>query len=282
MATVTTVPKLELEADRALVNAALAQALGGDGTAAGGAVSDAMRYAVLGAGQRIRPILALRLARLLEAPQRLTTRAAVSVEFFHAASLIIDDLPCMDDDEMRRNRPAVHRAFGEATAILAAFGLVALAARSLNVDDGSRAEREALLGFQRRLLGALDCSGLIAGQALDLGIPEGPGRFDLVSIAEFKTVPLFDLAARAGILFADLPRSERDELIRFGRDFGTAFQLVDDYLDGDLQDPGLAMARLEAARMRLAPYGDRAQEVLDLVNYLDARLTQHPRSRNAA
>ena len=121
---------VSLESDRLCVNHHLAKLLCSEGATAGGIVYEAMRYAVLGAAQRVRPILALRVARLFDAPQDHTLCAAAAVELLHCASLIVD-LPCMDDASFRRNRVAVHIRYGEATAVLAAFGLVALAARSL-------------------------------------------------------------------------------------------------------------------------------------------------------
>lgn len=233
-----------------------------------------MRYAVLGEGQRIRPILAIRVARAVGAEHRLTITAAAAVELVHAASLVVDDLPCMDDAEVRRGRPAVHRRFGEATAVLAAFALVALAARSVLDEDSDRATLPRLVAFERDLLATLDCSSLIAGQALDLGIDRGHVRFDSAGVAALKTVPLFELAARAGLLFANVPAAARRELVQFGRDFGLAYQLVDDYLDGETEDLEPAASCLRVARGRLVRCGERARGLVELVDYLDARSRQ--------
>ncbi len=254
-----------MDTDRAVVNAALERQLP---AGSGGTVCEAMRYAVLGPGQRIRPILSLRIARLLDSWSPSVLRAALAVELLHAASLIVDDLPCMDDAETRRGRATVHRAYGEPIAILAAFGLVSLAARS--VMDGPAIRTEQMIVFQRRLLDALDVSALLGGQAMDLGLSGSAADPSLVT--ELKTAPLFELAARAGTIGAGLPQEEATALHQFGRDFGTAFQFVDDVIDGDRTHVQPARDRLASLRLALNPYRERAYELLDLVNYLDARL----------
>ena len=184
-----TVPLLvehDLATDRLRVDRRLEEHLSGQV----GTVGDAMRYAVLGGGQRLRPILALRVADLLATVTEATLRAACAVELLHSASLIVDDLPCMDNSALRRNRPAAHIQFGEATALLAAFALVGLAART--VAD--------LPPFQLHLLRMLDSSSLVGGQALDLAL-QGPEReSQRARVTDLKTVPLFELAVEAGLL----------------------------------------------------------------------------------
>lgn len=275
MATVVPVAQAGLSVDQEQVNAALARLLG----TGGGLVEEAMRYAALGEGQRIRPLLSLRVARMLAAEHLLTLRAAISVELVHAASLVVDDLPCMDDAAMRRNRPAAHRVYGEAVAVLASFALVALAARSVIREDAPEWAMSRLLDFERRLLGTLDPSALIAGQALDLGLGEDPRQPGPEAVAALKTAPLFELATRAGLLFSGADAGEVHNLVRFGRDFGVAFQLADDFLDGDLPDAGPALARLEKARERLRPYGTAAQGLTELLDYIDARIFENDRRR---
>ena len=152
-----------LSLDRCTVDRHLREMLAEE-TLVTGVIQEAMRYSVLGEAQRIRPILALRVARLVDAPTNLAIRGAAAVELLHCASLIVDDLPCMDDSPMRRAAPSVHVKFGEATAILAAFGLVALAARKLVEVDCPPLYRERVIEFQIQLLRSLDCSGLIAGR----------------------------------------------------------------------------------------------------------------------
>lgn len=254
-----------MDTDRAEINAALERLLGAP---SGGPVGEAMHYAALGPGQRIRPILSLRIARALDSWSPSVLRAALAVELLHAASLIVDDLPCMDDAATRRGRATVHRAYGEPIAILAAFGLVALAARS--VMDPPAFRTEQMIAFQRRLLDTLDVSALLGGQAMDLGLSGSVA--DPALVTELKTAPLFELAARAGTIGADLTQEEARALHQFGRDFGTAFQFVDDVIDGDRTHVQPVRDRLASLRLTLTPFRERAYELLALVNYLDARL----------
>ena len=231
----------------------------------------AMSYAVLGQGQRFRPVLALRVGRLCGHDNALTLRAAAAVEILHCASLIVDDLPCMDNSPERRNRPAAHVAFGEPTALLAAFGLVALAARSIVEQPCPPALLPSLIRFQSQLLRALDVCGLCEGQDLDLRAKPCERAQLRDCMNELKTVPLFDLAAQAGLLFTDPESVLARTLRQFGREFGRAFQLVDDYLDGEVDDREAVEARLRRAEQVLAPLGPAAAELLEMVEVLRAR-----------
>lgn len=235
-------------------------------------VSEAMRYGVLGPGQRIRPIISVRLARVFDTPMELTLPMANSVELLHCASLMVDDLPCMDDSCMRRNQPAAHVKFGEATAVLASFGLVALAARTVIDHDFSIQHRERLLTFQVQLLRTLDCTSLIAGQALDLQLARDRMSFRDFDISELKTVPLFSLAVTAGSLFAELDRNEQALLNCFGREFGLAFQMADDLLDGEAGNRELLDEKLSTLRAVIAPFGQSARDLEEMVDYLDDRV----------
>lgn len=236
----------------------------------GGPVHDAIRYAVLGGGQRVRPILALRVASFLGSDPLLTMRTACATEILHCASLIVDDLPSMDDEGSRRGRPATHVEFGEATALLSAFALVALAARVV-VEKGCpeefRCKQEA---FQLRLLRTLDCEGLIAGQSLDLTLGGDVRESNRIQLHELKTVPLFDLAVAAGATYTR--REIPGELRRFGREFGIAFQIADDWLDGEVSDPDVVLTQFDSARACLAPFGRDAEPLHELIDYLDARV----------
>lgn len=261
-----------LAADRSWIDIQLRELFSHQHSSANGPVQEAMHYAVLGPAQRIRPIMALRVARLLEAPVEATTRAALALELLHCASLIVDDLPCMDDSPLRRGQASVHVKFGEATAVLAAFGLVALAARTL-VESASAADA-CMVQFQIALLRSLDCSGLIAGQALDLRFTEGI-RASSVVISELKTVPLFLLAVAAGSFAVDLPANERALLNGFGREFGLAFQMTDDVLDGEPADRTLLREKLTTLRATLAPFGPAGRDLEELVDYLHARVAAH-------
>ncbi|MCS7042650.1 MAG: polyprenyl synthetase family protein [Bryobacteraceae bacterium] len=231
----------------------------------------AMSYAVLGQGQRFRPVLAIRIARLCGHENALTLRAAAAVEILHCASLVVDDLPCMDNSAERRNRPAAHVAFGEATALLAAFGLVALAARSILEQPCPPEALPALVRFQGHLLRTLDVCGLCEGQDLDLRTAPCERARLRDCMNELKTVPLFELAAQAGLLLADPSSPQARALRQFAREFGRAFQLVDDYLDGEISDFAAVDARLRRAEQALAPLRPDATELLEMVEVLRAR-----------
>ena len=229
---------------------------------------EAMRYAVFSPGRRIRPILALRVAEMLGASSPLTLRAAAAVELLHCASLIVDDLPCMDNDPTRRNRPSVHNAFGEATALLAAFGLVSLAARSAIDRNARPGDCARLLDFQLHLLSTLDCASLIGGQSLDLALSHEARNSNRARLAALKTVPLFELSVRAGAISADLSPDEHTALLAFGAEFGIAYQMRDDHHDGEVPTSLTAANRFARACASLAPFGPRAQHLRDLVEYL--------------
>lgn len=233
----------------------------------GGPVCEAMRYAVLGAGQRLRPILALRTAALLRADAAITMRAAAAVELLHCASLIVDDLPCMDNEQLRRNRPTVHRQFGEATALLAAFALVGLAARSI-------AEHAC---FQARLLSMLDCNSLVGGQALDLALTGETREHNRSRVTQMKTVPLFQLAVEAGTLSSPCSKADSATLLEFGKEFGVAYQMTDDYLDGELDDAVAVDEQFSRARALLDGFPERASGLLDLINHLNAKICEEDR-----
>jgi len=265
-------PTVDLHTERLAVNSYLNRLLSREGSANNGVVQDAMRYAVLGSGQRIRPILAIRVARMVQASPDLAMRLAASVELLHCASLVIDDLPCMDDSAYRRDRAAVHVKFGEATAVLAAFGLVALAARSILEPACREDYRPCLIEFQLALLRSLDCSGLIAGQALDLQLPHDSSPIPACEISELKTVPLFSLAVLAGSLLANVDANERALLNCFGRQFGLAFQMSDDLLDGELATPAPFAEKLSTLRAAIEPFGPASRSLEDLIDYLQDRV----------
>ena len=225
----------------------------------------AMEYSVLGPGQRIRPILSLRIARTLGLESALMLRAASAVELIHCASLIVDDLPCMDNETSRRGRACTHIVYGESTALLAAFGLVGLAGRCLLSEPAGPSLASALLSFQSTLLGVLDLAGLCEGQDMDLRI-QGEERALLRSrINELKTVPLFELAGHAGSLPLDPGSASTLAAVGFARSFGRAFQLVDDFLDGELANRAPALAAIRRSRGQLAglPHSLELHELLD-------------------
>jgi geranylgeranyl pyrophosphate synthase len=263
---------VDLHAERLAVDLYLNQILSLEALAGNGVVHEAMRYAVLGTAQRIRPILSMRVARMVGAPAELSMRLAAAVELLHCASLVVDDLPCMDNSPYRRNRASVHMKFGEATAVLAAFGLVALAARSILEPSCDEDYRPCLIEFQLSLLRSLDCSGLIAGQALDLQLPRDSSAASSCEISELKTVPLFSLAVLAGSLLANLDANERALLNCFGRQFGLAFQMSDDLLDGELASHAPFEEKISTLRAAIQPFGHCSRCLEDLIDYLHARV----------
>jgi len=193
-----------------------------------------MRYAALGSGKRVRPVLTLAVADLFGArdPESVVDLGC-AVELVHACSLVLDDLPAMDDAALRRGRATTHREFGEATALLAAFALLnrayALVAEAGQRLRLTRYEPEDLV---HHLATAIGTRGLIGGQALDL---ESDGRaLDLERleyIHAHKTGSLFLAAAELGAMAADARRRDFEAVSRFAKNLGLAFQIEDDLLD---------------------------------------------------
>ncbi len=255
--------------DRLTVEAFLSRLMQSARTPTPCPVPAAMEHSLLGDAQRIRPILALRVARLLDAQSEHNLRAAAAVEVLHSASLIVDDLPCMDNDLMRRGRPSLHIQFGEPTALLAAFSMVALAARMVVEIPATDREHARLRRFQLALLRTLDCASLVGGQSLDLAL-EGDRRNEMrETVNDLKTVPLFQLAVEAGCV--SHPFGVPDDLADFGRHFGLAFQLTDDYLDGEILNRDILDAQYAQCRSCLQAYGEHADSLFELVQYLAHR-----------
>jgi farnesyl diphosphate synthase len=210
---------------------------------------EAMRYAVLGGGKRLRPFLLLRSARLFGVAEEQALPAAAALECVHCYSLVHDDLPCMDDDMVRRGRPTTHVAFGEANAILAGDALLTLAfdilSRPSTFQDAEvRAELVALLAK------AAGFDGMAGGQAIDLaaeGRTMSPA--EVARMQAMKTGALFAFACDAGAVLGRASPSEREALRAYAAGFGQAFQLADDLLDaeGDEAAMGKAAAK-DAAR----------------------------------
>ncbi len=194
----------------------------------------ALLYAALGPGKRVRPVLTLAVADALGAGDlEPVVDLACAVEMVHACSLVLDDLPAMDDAKLRRGRPTVHREFGEDVALLAAFalltrafGVVASAAPRLR---GGRYGAEELV---HHLAAAIGTGGLIGGQALDLeSRPEELDLERLEYIHSHKTGSLFLAAAELGAMAADARRRDLDAVARYAKNLGLAFQIEDDLLD---------------------------------------------------
>lgn len=191
----------------------------------------AMREAVCGGGKRMRPVFLLLVSEVVGRSGRLPVKAACAIEMIHAASLVLDDLPCMDDAITRRGRPALHRVWGEATAILAAFTVLARAPEVLReglVAAGvAPAHRDALMA---RLAQVVET--LCRGQLLDLGLGGEGGDLDrLEAIHAQKTGALFAFAAELSAACAGIWGGEREALLAYARNLGLAFQVKDDLLD---------------------------------------------------
>ena len=226
--------EMGLAADMAAVAAEVEQVLDGLLPAATGQqarLCEAMRYASLGGGKRLRPFLAVATARLFDVPRAAALRAGAAVELIHAYSLIHDDLPAMDDAALRRGRPACHRAFDEATAILAGDALQALAFELLARDDygADAAQRCALVAGLAVAAGA---AGMCGGQMIDLlaerrdlSLPE------IEELQRLKTGAIIGWSAEAGAVLGRADATSRAALCAYAARLGLAFQIRDDLLD---------------------------------------------------
>jgi farnesyl diphosphate synthase len=191
----------------------------------------AIRYAVLQGGKRVRPLLVYAAGELVGAPQDALDCAALAVEYVHVYSLIHDDLPCMDDDVLRRGKPTVHVAFDEATAMLAGDALQAEAFRVLADAPLPAEPRTALM---RELALAAGTSGMCGGQAIDLAaVGATLSLADLEQMHRMKTGALLRAAVRIGVLAGQAAPTTLAALDRYSQAVGLAFQVVDDVLDVD-------------------------------------------------
>jgi farnesyl diphosphate synthase len=266
---------------------------------------EAMRYASLGAGKRFRPFLVVESAALFGVPRPQALAVGAALECVHCYSLVHDDLPAMDNDELRRGRPTVHKAFDEATAILAGDGLLTFA-----FDILSRPETHPNPAVRVDLVAALarasGLGGMAGGQMLDLA---AEGRFDggrlqklgeteVVTLQAMKTGALLSFACRSGGILGEAPQGKRDALERYGSAVGRAFQIADDLLDvegdpalvgkqtGKDADAGKAtmvgILGIDGARSRLAllvaeaasalaPFGPAASILIDAARFVAER-----------
>jgi geranylgeranyl diphosphate synthase type II len=190
----------------------------------------AVRYSLLGGGKRIRPTLALAAGEVAGAPLRLTLPFACGLEMIHTYSLVHDDLPAMDDDDVRRGRPSSHRAFGEGLAILVGDALLTEAFRVMASARGVPAERTARIVME--VAAAAGETGMVGGQALDLAAEGAPATLPRVrGIHRLKTGALLRVAVRAGVLAAGGGARLLARVTRYGEHLGLAFQIADDLLD---------------------------------------------------
>jgi len=263
-----------------------------------GRLFDAMRYAVMAGGKRLRPFLVLNTASLFDVPGPWSMPSAAAIEMVHTYSLVHDDLPAMDDDDLRRGQPTCHRKFDEATAILAGDSLLTLAFELVGAahghpDAGVRAE------MTHNLAVAAGGLGMAGGQMMDLAAEHGDLDLDAVMrLQRRKTGALFRFSCEAGAILARRGGAERDALTRYADHIGLAFQIADDLLDleGSEADLGKAVGKdaaagkatfvdllgLEEARRRagqlveeavgvLEPFGAKADLLRDVARYIVAR-----------
>ena len=256
-----------------IIEAHLAQCL--DDAAAGGApprLVAAMRHAVLGEAKRLRPFLVLECAGLFGVAAEAALPAAAALECVHCYSLVHDDLPAMDNDDLRRGKPTLHKAFDEWTAILAGDALLTmafalLAAPQTHTDPAVRAE---LMGALAEASGA---GGMLGGQCLDmeadkLGRPAQPQQADVERLQAMKTGALIRFACEAGAILGRAVPEQHRALIVYGEHLGAAFQIADDLLDthGDATVMGKA-ARKDAGKATLVSVlgGHAARERVGLL-----------------
>ncbi|MCB1691882.1 MAG: polyprenyl synthetase family protein [Pseudomonadales bacterium] len=217
-----------LQPYRSRIEAVLDKALTGSGTP--DRLSEAMRYAVLGGGKRIRAALVYLASESLGAPLALADSAAAAIEMVHAYSLVHDDLPSMDDDDLRRGRPTCHIAFSESTAILAGDALQALAYETIAADDALPSA--VRLDLVRQLAHASGPRGMVGGQVIDL---ESENRTidpqDLVHMHRRKTGDLISTSVTFGAIIAGAAPAVAEALRAYGYALGLAFQVRDDILD---------------------------------------------------
>ena len=191
----------------------------------------AMRHGALNGGKRLRPFLVMETAAMLGADGDAALRAAAAVECIHCYSLIHDDLPAMDDDDLRRGMPTVHVAFDEATAILAGDALLTIAFEIITAPETElEAARKSALVLE--LARAAGLGGMAGGQALDLAAETNPpDEAGIIMLQAMKTGALIRFSCEAGAIVAGASEADRETVKRFGEAIGLAFQLADDLLD---------------------------------------------------
>jgi farnesyl diphosphate synthase len=261
-------------------------------------IHDAMRYATFAGGKRLRPFLVIECAGLFGITPERASRAAAAIEVLHTYSLVHDDLPAMDNDDLRRGRPTTHKAFDEATAILTGDGLLTIAFAILSHPD-THPSAEVRVKLIARLAEAAGCDGMIGGQMIDmLAETRSFDAEEIKLLQRLKTGQLFEFSCEAGAILAEAGPEHQERLKAFARDMGLVFQITDDLLDvtstaektgkavGKDQDHGKATlvsiygiegARAEAKKIAdravaaLEPYGARAAALRELLPFLLTR-----------
>lgn len=258
-------------------------------------IFDAMRYATFAGGKRLRPFLVIQSAGLFGIAPEKAVRTAAAIEVLHTYSLVHDDLPAMDDDDLRRGRPTTHKAFDEATAILTGDALLTIAFEILS-DPATHPSADVRIKLVARLAEAAGAAGMIGGQMIDmLAATENFGHDEILLLQRLKTGQLFEFSCEAGAILAEAGEDARKAMRAYAHDMGVVFQITDDLLDvtstaektgkavGKDADAGKATlvsiygidgARKEAkaiadrAVAALAPFGEKADALKALLPYL--------------
>lgn len=210
-----------------------------------GRLVEAMRYATIGGGKRVRPLILTATAEMYGASRSAAVRAGCAVEAIHAYSLVHDDLPCMDDDDVRHGKPSVHKAFGESTAVLAGDALHALAFEILS-DPAMGNDPFIRAELVRALSLAAGHNGMAGGQMMDMAAGSEPLDLRMVTrLQQLKTGALLGAAVEMGAILGRVPEEGRLHLRAYARDIGLAFQIADDLLDheGDEAKTGKALRK---------------------------------------
>jgi farnesyl diphosphate synthase len=205
----------------------------------------AMRYAALGGGKRLRPFLVLETGRIFGVDERCLLRVGAALECIHTYSLIHDDLPCMDDDDMRRGRPTVHIAYDEATAILAGDALLTIAFEILS-DPQTHIDANIRIALVGRLADAAGARGMVGGQMMDMIAQElGDDIAAVTRMQRLKTGALISYAVDMGAMMGRASDDARSALSAYAHDLGLAFQITDDLLDaeGKVEEVGKAVGK---------------------------------------
>jgi farnesyl diphosphate synthase len=206
---------------------------------------EAMRYATIGGGKRMRPLLVFAACDLFNVDRERALRVALAIESVHCYSLVHDDLPCMDDDDLRRGRPTVHKAFNEATAVLAGDALLTLAFELL-ADEATHEDARVRAELVLELARAAGHQGMVGGQAMDLAAETE--SFDLsttMRLQQLKTGALIGFCVEAGGIMGKAGHETRMHLRGYAQNLGLAFQIADDLMDvaGDENRVGKRIAK---------------------------------------
>jgi farnesyl diphosphate synthase len=255
-------------------------------------VHEAMRYAIFAGGKRLRPFLVLASAGLFSVELGSALRVAAAIESLHTYSLIHDDLPCMDDDDLRRGRPTTHVAFDEATAVLAGDALLTVAFEILSGRE-THASAEVRCQLIDKLAKAAGSDGMIGGQMIDMEAVKQPlDSDDVVLLQRMKTGALFEFSCEAGPILAEAGAEDRDRLKNYARHFGLTFQITDDLLDavGSAEKTGKQVGKdeaqgkatlvsilgVEGARQEAEKLANRAVKLLELYDEKARSLRELP------